>query len=145
METPGVVREEENTRPVVVLGVVWNFFLEFLLRVPESPIVGRIRFLSFRQPAVGACWGGRCVPLLGTLLVQVFVPAPQTARRLFTICPYVAKLLAVVALRKGILVPIRLQPDSNVAEAWQMENFPRFCSPRLWTPREVTDGWLSSV
>jgi hypothetical protein len=62
--------------------------------------------------------------------VQVSAIAPQTARRLFAICPYLAKLLAVVALRKGILGSIRLHPDNNVAEVWQTENFLGFCSPR---------------
>jgi hypothetical protein len=76
--------------------------LEFLLRVPASPIFGGMRFFPFRQPAATTCWGGRCVPLLGALLVQVSAPAQQIARRLLSICPYLAKLLAVVALRKGI-------------------------------------------
>jgi hypothetical protein len=98
--------------------------------VPASPIVGGMRFFSFRQPAVAACWGGKCVPLLGALLVQVSAPALQTARRLFAISSYVAKLLAVVALRKEILGPIRLHPDSNVAEAWQTESFLGFFSLR---------------
>jgi hypothetical protein len=44
-------------------------------------------------------------------------------------CPYVAKLLAVVTLRKGILAPVRFHPDSDVAEAWQPENLLGFWSP----------------
>jgi hypothetical protein len=41
-----------------------------------------------------------------------------------------AKLLAVVALRKNILGSISLHPDSNMAEAWQTENFLGLCRPR---------------
>jgi hypothetical protein len=41
-----------------------------------------------------------------------------------------AKLLPFVALHKAILGPIRLHPDSNVAEAWQTESFLGFCSFR---------------
>jgi hypothetical protein len=66
----------------------------------------------------------RGTPCAGT------APAPQAARWLFAICPYVAKLLAAVALRKGILGPVRLYPDSVVAEAWQTENILSFESPR---------------
>jgi hypothetical protein len=36
----------------------------------------------FRQPTVAACWGGRCIPFLGALLLQVITPAPQAAGRL---------------------------------------------------------------
>jgi hypothetical protein len=84
---------------------------------------------SFRQPEVAACWGGCCVPLLGALFVDVSAPAPQTARRLFAICPDVAELLTVVALRKRILGSICLHPDSSVAEARQTENFQGLCRP----------------
>jgi hypothetical protein len=69
-----------------------------------------------RQPAVAACWGGRCILFLGTLLVQVIVPAPQAAGRLLAVCPDVAELLAVMALRKTILSFIGLCPDCDVAE-----------------------------
>jgi hypothetical protein len=39
------------------------------------------------------------------------------------VCPDVAELLAVMALRKPILSSICLHPDCDVAEAWQSENF----------------------
>jgi hypothetical protein len=41
---------------------------------------------------------------------------------LLAVCPDVAELLAVVALRKSILGFVRLYPDSNVAEVRQPEN-----------------------
>jgi hypothetical protein len=46
--------------------------------------------------------------------MQVAVPTPQTAGRLFAAVPDVAKFLAVVALRKGVLGFIRLYLDGNV-------------------------------
>jgi hypothetical protein len=42
---------------------------------------------------------------------------------LLAVCPDVAELLAVMALRKTILSSICLYPDCDVAEAWQLENF----------------------
>jgi hypothetical protein len=104
-------------------------FLQFLLRVSAGPIVGGMGFFSFRQPAVAACWGGCCVPLLGALFVEVSAPAPLTTRRVFAICPDVAELLAVVALRKKILGSVCLHPDSTVTEARQTENFLGLCPP----------------
>jgi hypothetical protein len=73
---------------------------------------------------------GATFPHLWAVLVQVSVPAQQTAGRLFAISPYVAELLAVVALSKSILGSINLHPDSNVAEAWQTENFLGLCRSR---------------
>jgi hypothetical protein len=35
-----------------------------------------------------------------------------------------------VVLRKGLLCPVCLHPDSDVAEAWQTENLLGFWSPR---------------
>jgi hypothetical protein len=64
------------------------------------------------------------------ILVQVSTPAPQTLGRLFAVSPDVAELLAVVALGKSVLGYISLHPDSNVAEAWQTENFLGLCRPR---------------
>jgi hypothetical protein len=46
---------------------------------------------------------------------------------LFAICPAVAELLAVTALRKAILSFICLYPDRDVAECWQSENLFGFC------------------
>jgi hypothetical protein len=41
---------------------------------------------------------------------------------LFAVGPDVAKFLAVVTLRKGVLGFIILYPDGNMAEAGQFEN-----------------------
>jgi hypothetical protein len=49
--------------------------------------------------------------------MQVTAPAPQTTGRLLTVCPNVAELLAVVALRKAVLSPVCLHPDCYVARA----------------------------
>jgi hypothetical protein len=54
--------------------------------------------------------------LFRALLVEVAAPTHQTKG-------VVAKLLAVITLRKTILSFTRLYPDCNVAEAWQSENF----------------------
>jgi hypothetical protein len=59
--------------------------------------------------------------------VQVISSAPKAAGRLFAVCPDVAELLAVMALRKTILSSICLHPDCDVAEALQSENFLGFC------------------
>jgi hypothetical protein len=50
--------------------------------------------ISFRQPTVAACWGGRCIPFLRALLVQVTSSAPQAAGRLLVVCPDFSELLA---------------------------------------------------
>jgi hypothetical protein len=68
-------------------------------------------FLSYRQLAVAACWGGRCISFYRTLLVQVAATAPQTTGKLLAVFPNVAELLAVMALRKPILSFIMLYPD----------------------------------
>jgi hypothetical protein len=77
-----------------------------------------MRFLTVSQPAVATCRCRGCLLFLGALLVQVSAPAPQTAGWLLAVCSYVAKLLVVVTLRKGTLIPVRLHPYSDVAEAW---------------------------
>jgi hypothetical protein len=56
----------------------------------------------FGQLAVAACRPARGVPLPWAVSIQVNEPAAQAAGRLFTICPDMAKLLAVLALRKDI-------------------------------------------
>jgi hypothetical protein len=104
-------------------------FLHLFLRVSAAPRVGGMGVSSFRQSTVAACWGGRYIPFLGSLLVQVTASA-QAAGRMFAVCPDVAELLAVMALRKTILSSICLYPDCDVAEAWQSEYFLGFCSPR---------------
>jgi hypothetical protein len=61
--------------------------------------------------------------------MQVSASTPQAARRLLAIGPDVAKLLAVVTLRKGVLGFVRLYLDGDVAEAGQFEYFLGFaCS-----------------
>jgi hypothetical protein len=67
-----------------------------------DPIIG-MGFFSVDQPAVAAFWGGRCIPFLRALLVQVITSAPQAEGRLLAVCLDVAELLAVMALRKTIL------------------------------------------
>jgi hypothetical protein len=74
-------------------------------------------FFSFRQPTVAARSGGRCIPFLGALFVQVTAPASQAAGRLLAVCPDVAELLAVMALRKPILISTFLRPDCDVADS----------------------------
>jgi hypothetical protein len=88
-----------------------------------------MRFLFLRQPEVAACWSGSRVSLLWALLVQVATTVPHTARRLSTVSPDVAKLLAVMTLSKASLSPIRLHPDGNVAKARQMKYCLRFRRP----------------
>jgi hypothetical protein len=60
--------------------------------------------------------------LLLTVLVQL-AASKQTAGWLFAIGPDVAKLLAVGALRKGILGLISLYLDGNVAEAGEFAGY----------------------
>jgi hypothetical protein len=48
---------------------------------------------------------------------------PQTVGWLLTICPNVVKLLAVIALGKGIFCFISLQLNCDVAEACKLEDF----------------------
>jgi hypothetical protein len=62
--------------------------------------------------------------------VQVTGPAPQAAGRLLAVYPDVAELLAVMALGKTFLCFIGVYLDCDVAEAWQSENFLRFCRLR---------------
>jgi hypothetical protein len=87
--------------------------------------------------------------------VQVPAPAPQTMGWLFGVCSDVAELLAVVALHESALGSICFHPDSNEAEAWQLEDFLGLCVLGkvmrkrgrfiVWVPRKGTDGWLSSA
>jgi hypothetical protein len=86
--------------------------------------------LALQQLAVAAFRSGRGIFLFRTLFVQVPAPAPQTTGRLFAVRPDVAKLLAVVALREGVLCSICLYLDGNVAEAWRLEDFLGFFRSR---------------
>jgi hypothetical protein len=65
--------------------------------------------------------------------VKVSAHSIQTVGWLFAISPDVAELLAVVTLRNSALGSVCLHPDSNVAEAWQTENFLGLCRPRKVT------------
>jgi hypothetical protein len=85
---------------------------------------------SFRQLTVAARWGGSYISFLGALLVQVTALAPQAARTLFAVCPDVAELLAVMALRKTILISICLYPDCDMTVAFLSEHLLGFCRPR---------------
>jgi hypothetical protein len=115
-ETPGVARFDENTLPVVVLGVLWAFLLCSSSLASAAPIIDGMGFHTLRQLAVTASWSGGSVILLRALLVEVAAPAPQTTWRLLTVCPDVAELLAVVALCEAALGPVCLHPDHYVAE-----------------------------
>jgi hypothetical protein len=106
------------------------FSLPLLLRLSAAPIIGGMGFSSSCQPTVAACLGGRCIPILGPLLVQVSTPSPQGAGRLLTVCPHVDEPLAVVALCKTILSSICLYPDCDVADVLQWEKFLGFCHPQ---------------
>jgi hypothetical protein len=101
-----------------------------LLRVSAAPIICWMGVFSFRQPAVTARCGGRCIAFLGALLLQVTAPSQQAAGRLLAVSPDVTELLVVMALRKTILSSICLHPDCDVAEAWQSEDFLGFFRPR---------------
>jgi hypothetical protein len=97
-------------------------FLQFFVGVFVTPIIGGMSYLSPRQPAIAARWSGSRISLLWALLVQLAASAPQTTRRLPTVSPDMAQLLAVMTLSKANLSPIRLHPDGNVAKARQMED-----------------------
>jgi hypothetical protein len=55
--------------------------------------------------------------------MQVAALASQRTGWLLAVCPNMAELLAVMALRKTNLGYISLYPDCDVAKAWQSENF----------------------
>jgi hypothetical protein len=79
-------------------------------------------------------WEENALPVvvLGVLCDFLFcflLPTATSSRRLLDLYPDVARLLAVVALRKTILNSICLCPDCDVAEAWQSENFLEFFCP----------------
>jgi hypothetical protein len=106
----------------------------------------------------GTGWRGSCFVGFGlseilfrAVVVQVAALTPQAAGRLFAISPDVAKLLTVVAPRKGVRGFVRLYPDENVAEPGESEDVLGFCYPReghkeqrqgnecsFWRP---TSGW----
>jgi hypothetical protein len=58
--------------------------------------------------------------------MQVATTAPQTHRRLLAICPDVAVVLAVVAVRKASLSSVQLQLDYNIIKVIQVEYLLRF-------------------
>jgi hypothetical protein len=72
-------------------------------RMTTATIVGGMCCFSFSQLAVAACRCWRSVLPLRTVCMQVADHTPQAAARILAICPDVAKLLAAVALCKGIL------------------------------------------
>jgi hypothetical protein len=55
--------------------------------------------------------------------MQMAAPTPQAAGRLFTVGPYVAKLLAVKTLGEDVVGFISLYLDGNVAEAGKFKDF----------------------
>jgi hypothetical protein len=56
-------------------------------------------------------------------------PHTTSSGELFAVGPDVAKLRAVVTLRKGVFGVIILYLDGHIAEAGQFENLLRLCSP----------------
>jgi hypothetical protein len=115
-------------------GCSLRFLLLQLLRVPAAPVIGGMGFLALHKLAVTADWSGESVLLLWTLFVQVAAPAPQITGRLLTVCPDVAELLAVMALRKAVLSSVCLHLDCNVAEGCQSEDLLGLC--RSWQGNE---------
>jgi hypothetical protein len=81
-----VMKFDENTFPVVVLGV------QLLLDVSATSIIGGMWLVSLRQTAVAARWSGSRVSLLWAFPMQVAASAPLTADRLPTDSPDVAQL-----------------------------------------------------
>jgi hypothetical protein len=71
-------------------------------------IVVGMGILSVHQHAVAACQCRCCVAFFRVFFVQVATPTPQATEMLLADCPGMAKLLAVVALRKTILYFIHL-------------------------------------
>jgi len=69
-------------------------------------------------------WGGILVTFLRSLFIQVAASAPQPEEGLFTVGPYMAKLLAVVALYETCLGSVCLIVDDDIDEAGQFEYFP---------------------
>jgi hypothetical protein len=61
--------------------------------------------------------------------VQVAATTPHATGRLITISPYMAKLLAVVALRQAIPGLVCLHLDRYVAKACQFQDVLGFLSP----------------
>jgi hypothetical protein len=116
----------------VVFGFPWDFFLPHLsLRMTTATVLCGLCCFYFSQVAVAACRCWRSVLPVRTVSMQVAAThTPQAAVRLLAICPDVAKLLEIVALRKGILWFIHLYLDGNVAGARESEDVLRLCRPR---------------
>jgi hypothetical protein len=95
--------------------------MQILLRVPATPIVGWMFFLSHHQLAVIAYQSGGRVLFLRTIIVQFAAPAPHSTGRLPTVSPDVTKLLAVMTLREASLSPVCLYPNGNVAKVLEFE------------------------
>jgi hypothetical protein len=62
-----------------------------------------MRFLSFYYGAMAAILCRFFILLFGVFLIQVATITPQTSRGLLAVGPDMAKVLAVVALRKASL------------------------------------------
>jgi hypothetical protein len=95
--TVGVVKFEENILPVVVFGFRWNFFC-----MTTATVVGRMCCFSFSQLAVADVGVEEAFSLLRQSLCKWLSPY-HAAGRLLAIHPDMAKLLAILALLKGIL------------------------------------------
>jgi hypothetical protein len=110
-DNAGVMKFKENTIPVVFLGMT------------AATVVGRTCWLTFGHLAVAARqhWGG--IPILWVVFVQVAATTPQAARRLLAICPDVGKLLAIIALGKGMLRYVCLGFYRYVPTRREFKNF----------------------
>jgi hypothetical protein len=108
-----------NHPPRFSFGCSLRFLLlQLLLRVSAAPIIGGMGFLSLCN---------RQLQQAGVEAAFSFSGHSLCRWQLLTVCPNVAELLAVVALRKAVLTPVCLHPDFYVAEDCQAENLLGFC------------------
>jgi hypothetical protein len=86
-----------------------------------------VRLFALFQFAIAAVGRGVLVAFFWEFFIQVASSALQAPGRFFTVCPGVAKVLAVVTLRQYITRFICLHLDSNMAQACQFKYFCGFC------------------
>jgi hypothetical protein len=98
--------------------------------VLAAPIIGGVGLLNFRQFAVAASWSVGSIVFLRALPVHVAATTPQTTWSLFAVCPDMAELLAIVALREVTLGSVRLHLDHNVAVGSKLKNLLRLLCSR---------------
>jgi hypothetical protein len=86
-------------------------------------------FLAVHHLDIVACRCGLIVCFFRAIFVQVTATTPYAAERLITFCPYMAKLLTVIALSQAILVSVCLHLERYVAKARQFEDILGLLSP----------------